>query len=77
MVAVKAIGDDGGREAGGERGFVAQQAKQLQAKALAGVLLGGADIEIGREVRGREAVGMDDPEGEDETLVVTTHQITP
>ena len=75
MVAVKAIGEDGGGEAGGEGGFVAQQAKQLQAQALAGLFLEGADIERGGEVRGGEAVGVDDPEGEDEALVVSAGEV--
>jgi hypothetical protein len=69
------MGKHGRGEAAGEPGFITQEAEQFQADGLAGLFLGGMDIETGRGEEGGVAMGMDDPEGEDDTLFLGALQM--
>jgi hypothetical protein len=60
-LAINVPGEHGRGKAAGEPGFVTQEAEQFQADGLAGLLLGGVDIEAGRGEEGGETMGMDDP----------------
>ena len=62
-------------EAGGESGIGTEEAEQLQAAGLAGLDFVGVDGEVRSDVQGREAVGMEDPEGEQVALVVRAVEI--
>src|SRR5215472_8039179 len=64
-----------GGEAGGKGGMGAEEAEELQAAGLAGLDFGGVEGEVGSEVEGGEAVGMEDPEGEEVALVVGAVEI--
>jgi len=50
-------------------GAVAEQAKELKAEGLAGVLFTGADVEGGREGCSGDDVGVHGPEGEQVELL--------
>ena len=64
-----------GGDAGGEGGIGTEEAEQLQAAGLAGLFFGGVDGEVGSEVEGGEAVGVEDPEGEEVALVVGAMEV--
>ncbi|HLJ27652.1 MAG TPA: hypothetical protein VKY85_13150 [Candidatus Angelobacter sp.] len=69
-------GQIGGLEAAGsEGGAFTEEGEQLQAKGLAGLLVGRADGEVRGDLGRGETVGVEDPEGEDGTLVLGTLEI--
>ena len=69
-------GDEGrGGEGGGEGGILAEQAEKLQAESFAGLGLGGEAGEVGSELGGGRAPGVEDPEGEKVALVLGAVEI--
>lgn len=62
-------------EACGESRIPAEDTKQLQAECLARLFAGGLDREIGRDLRGVEAVGVEDPQSENGALMVGAVEI--
>src|SRR5579872_3052793 len=64
-----------GDEAGGEGRIFTEQVEQLQAEGLAGLLVGRLDGEVGSNLGGVEAVGVEYPESQHGTLVVRALQV--
>jgi hypothetical protein len=72
---IKALGEGGESEAGGKGGTITQEAEQLQAERLAGLLVGGLYGEIRSDAGRRPTVGVDAPESHEVALVLGALQI--
>jgi hypothetical protein len=75
-LGVDAIHKRSGGVATGEGGVGAEEAEQAQAKRFAGEFAGGLDCEVRSSSGGREAVSMENPEGEDNALLLAALEIT-